>query len=96
MDIGHDVIFSGREAWIVNRDSDMRFVADRRDDLYYIREDIKCAKAATAKECSELKWHYRLGHLNARDLARSIWDYVSDISLKDIDKLSRYRVASCV
>jgi len=75
----------------------MRFVADRRDDLYYIHEDIKCAKAATAKECSELlKWHYRLGHLNARDLARSIWDHVSDISLKDIDKLSRYRVASCV
>ena len=40
MDIGHDVIFSGREARIVNRDGDMRFVADRRGDLYYIHEDI--------------------------------------------------------
>lgn len=41
-------------------------------------------------ECSELLKHYRLGHLNAHDLTRSIRDRVSsNVNLKDIDKLSR-------
>jgi len=55
---------------------------------------VKCIKAAIATECSELlKWHYLLSHLNARDLARSIRDRVSsDVSLKNIDKLSRCTV----
>ena len=53
-DMGHDVIFNGREARVVNHDNDVRLVADRRGNLYYTHEDVKCAKAATAMECSEL------------------------------------------
>jgi len=54
MDMGYDVIFSGLEARVVNRDGDVRFVVDRRGDLYYICEDVKCTKAAIATECFKL------------------------------------------
>jgi len=36
--MGHDVIFSDRETRVVNRDGDVRLVADYKVDLYYIRE----------------------------------------------------------
>jgi len=52
MDMGHDVIFSGLKARVVNRDGDVRFVVDRRGDLYYICEDVKCTKAAIARSVS--------------------------------------------
>jgi len=47
-----------------------------------------CDRSGMLRSCM-LKWHYRLGHLNVRDLARSIRDCISsNINLKDIDKLS--------
>ena len=52
-------------------------VADRRGDLYYIRENEKCAEAVVRSSCSELlRWHERLGHLNARDLMKLVRDGV--------------------
>jgi len=93
-DMGHEVIFNNRGARVMNRDGDIKLVADRRGDLYYVRENVGCAKAAITTECSELwKWHYRLGHLNTRDFARSVRDRVSsNVNLKDVDKLSHCTV----
>lgn len=51
-------------------------VADRRGDLYYIRDENECAGAAQASlPCSDLwSWHERLGHLNSKDLVKIISD----------------------
>jgi len=52
-DVGREIIFNNREAQVISRDGDVRLVADRRDDLYYVRENVGCARTAIAAECSE-------------------------------------------
>jgi len=52
MDIGHEVIFNNWEVQVMNRD--VRLVVDRRGDLYYVHKNVRCARAATAMECSKL------------------------------------------
>lgn len=74
-DSGFDVIFSKENAKVLNRNGDIKLVADRIGGLYYAREikdksDSKPSCAlSTSVNLSDLElWHRRLGHVNARDL----------------------------
>lgn len=68
-DKGHKVIFQDDSAIVVDRQGQVKFTAERKGNLYYIRKDEECAVATTGTKFSELKrWHERLGHLNVRDL----------------------------
>lgn len=74
---GHEVTFYKDDAYVRDERGDINVIADRKGDLYVVRESLECAKAAVPSKCSELlKWHERLGHLNARDLIKLIRDRV--------------------
>ncbi|XP_071578287.1 uncharacterized protein [Temnothorax nylanderi] len=66
---------------------------DTLGDLYFVRENLECAKAVVQPACSELlKWHDKLGHLNSKDLVKLVRDgVVPAIDVKDIEQLSRTR-----
>ena len=72
------VIFSKENAKVIDDRGNVKMVADRIGDLYYICENIESARNLDAKEPSaESKrahrspaevWHRKLGHLNYKDL----------------------------
>lgn len=73
-DRGYRVIFEKEKADIVDKDGDTILVADRRNGLYYIREEnvehsanTEVVEGTKAKNATE-EWHRKMGHLNVRDL----------------------------
>ncbi|GBN07014.1 hypothetical protein AVEN_253762-1 [Araneus ventricosus] len=78
---GYTVTFKGDVATIINTKAKVKLVADRKDNLYYLRGSDSNQSAKHASEsldtpktkCADLvKWHCRLGHLNMKDLMESI------------------------
>uniref|UniRef100_W8B6G9 Retrovirus-related Pol polyprotein from transposon TNT 1-94 n=1 Tax=Ceratitis capitata TaxID=7213 RepID=W8B6G9_CERCA len=70
---GYKVTFTKDGAFVSNADGKITLTADRKGDLYYVRESSECAYVQP--KCSELlKWHYRMGHLNAADLTKLVKD----------------------
>jgi len=69
------VIFDKRASDIIDEKGNIILIADRVNDLYYLREVKPECNATIEKEQArdpfEL-WHQRMGHLNARNLANSI------------------------
>ncbi|GBP91838.1 Retrovirus-related Pol polyprotein from transposon TNT 1-94 [Eumeta japonica] len=58
---------------IMDSTGNIKFVAERRGDLYYLQEGNEEADIVEDKTNSEfLMWHCRMGHLNANDLVRVI------------------------
>jgi transposase InsO family protein len=81
-DRGYTVIFKNKCAIIKNVKSNLELIADRKNNLYYLRgsdSDInQSAKHASEsfdsskKKLADLeKWHSRMGHLNVKDLMQS-------------------------
>lgn len=72
IDAGHKVIFDGKRATVRKADGKVLLVANRRGDLYYVRETSKKQARtgiASNDERSKLQiWHERFGHLNVKDL----------------------------
>ncbi|CAD6208554.1 GSCOCG00010547001-RA-CDS, partial [Cotesia congregata] len=65
----HEVTFRRNDAYVRDEHGNINVIADRKGDLYVVREGSECAEAAVQYGCSELlKWHARLGHLNVKDL----------------------------
>jgi len=72
-DKGYSVIFYKRFGKVI--DKNKVIVADRIDDLYYLREVNSECNAAAEKvkaRCLFESWHRRMGHLNVRDLADGV------------------------
>ena len=74
-----EVLFTKRHATVTGSDGNIKAIADRTGDLYYVREikQESCEKASetlrdTEKSSKNLKvWHRRLGHLNVQDLRKA-------------------------
>ncbi|XP_012155337.1 uncharacterized protein LOC105664634 [Ceratitis capitata] len=68
-DKGHTVAFYKTETFVNDASGKITFIADRRGDLYCLRENSECG--IVQEKCSDVfKWHCRLGHLNAKDSFR--------------------------
>ncbi|GBP59962.1 Retrovirus-related Pol polyprotein from transposon TNT 1-94 [Eumeta japonica] len=68
-----EVLFRKDSAMIMDSTGNIKFVAERRGDLYYLQEGNEEADIVEDKTNSEfLMWHCRMGHLNANDLVRVI------------------------
>jgi len=67
------VTFDRNKAKIYDRKGKVKLIATRKDNLYYIHENSKhnCRIASNQNDALET-WHYRLGHLNIRDLRHAI------------------------
>lgn len=74
---GHVVTFRGSCAYVTDQCGKVFLTADRRGDLYYLRESVACANAVVPRVPSDLqKWHERFGHLNLTDLMNVVRDKV--------------------
>ena len=73
-DRGYKVIFDKLTAKIVDkRNNKTVLIADRKNELYYIRESKSECCAAIKNEDRTLKtWHRKMGHLNVRDLMKCV------------------------
>lgn len=70
-DKGHIVTFHKDFARATDPTGQVKLTADRRGDLYYVRQNVERAAAAQHLSSSELMlWHERLGHLNTADLLK--------------------------
>jgi len=67
------VTFDRDKAKIYDRKRNVKLIATRKDNLYYIHKNSKhkCRIASNQDDTLET-WHYRLGHLNIRDLRHAI------------------------
>lgn len=69
----HEVLFRKDLAVIMDMIGNVKFVAERRGNLYYLQEGNEEAGIVEDKASSEfLMWHCRMGHLNANDLVQVI------------------------
>lgn len=82
---GHEVIFRKNNACTRDEHGNISVIADRKGELYYVRETSECAMVKS--DYSEtVKWHERLGHLNIKDLIKLTQEGVlpmTDIRNKD-------------
>ncbi|GBP76638.1 Retrovirus-related Pol polyprotein from transposon TNT 1-94 [Eumeta japonica] len=79
---------------IMDSTGNIKFVAERRGDLYYLQEGNEEADIVEDKTNSEfLMWHCRMGHLNANDLVRVInQNTTSKITSEQLTCLSKCEV----
>jgi len=69
VDKDHTVIFKKDTAIIKDPHGRISFIADRKEDLFLLREGCKQACAATGAEKKDAEtWHEKLDHLNYNDL----------------------------
>lgn len=79
-DKGFTVIFKKERAEVIDGEENVMLVANRIDDLYYIRarKPDECKKAEEAISNAKIKglslkeWHERFGHLNVQSLRETI------------------------
>lgn len=64
---GCEVIFKRDIAYAV-KNGEVKLTADRRGDLYYLRQLDASASVVSGNGVDFYEWHERMGHLNARDL----------------------------
>lgn len=62
-----EVVFKRNNAVVRDRNGDVRLVADRIGDLYYLRQSKESSYIAESSAEMQM-WHERLGHLNFQDL----------------------------
>lgn len=69
----HEVTFGKKGAVIRDQRDEVKMLADRIGDLYFIREDDATAGTACEEHIQDLTlWHQRLGHLNKRCLLEMV------------------------
>lgn len=90
-----EVIFKKDRGTVVNSQGEVIMIADRKGDLYYVRESVECAEVTASKLMDDKLrlWHERLGHLNSKDLVKLVNDKVlPKIDVSNADQLSRCEV----
>jgi len=69
VDKDYNVIFNKDHAIIQDSKGDVKMIAERHGDLFYVRESCQEANAVTDTKPSKVElWHGRFGHINFRDL----------------------------
>lgn len=63
-DKGFEVKFNKDNAFITDQDDNLICIADRHDDLYYIRKSDEVANLLTKPKENNFKWHQKMGHIN--------------------------------
>ena len=61
-------VFTKQFACIKDNHGSTKFVADRKGDLFFVRESDNTAYECKQVTSSAAEWHRRLGHLNMRDM----------------------------
>lgn len=69
VDKRHQVLFTENRAYVQDSDGNVKMIADRVGNLFYLREghDTACTASTTAFNDAK-EWHQRLGHLDWRDM----------------------------
>lgn len=69
-DNGYEVTFGKNSAEIIDRNGSVVIIADRRDGLYYLREEVTSRESGAGESAFTTlqTWHRRTGHLNIEDL----------------------------
>lgn len=93
-DKNFEVTFKRDSAIVCSSQGDVIMIADRKDDLYYVRESVECAETAISKLDDQLLlWHERLGHLNGKDLVKLVSDgFLPQINVSNVNQLSSCEV----
>ena len=91
-DKGFEVHFKRNQTDILNKNGEMKMVANRHKNLYYIeeccqplenREVANTMNTSHASELSLRTWHRRTDHLNVRDLIAACNNHVlEDVSIE--------------
>ena len=89
VDRNHQVLFTGDRAYIQDASGNVKIMADRVGDLFYLREGQNKACAVSTDAPNDTKeWHRKLGHLNWRDILSMLRnDAVSGMNFRDNDVL---------
>lgn len=85
-DHGHTVTFMKDNAVVTNQAGEVKLTADRKGDLYLIRESASLAKEKPT-DPDVRRWHERLGHVNAKDLAKILQRYSHKIPNDNLQDL---------
>lgn len=96
---GYTFTFKKNMAVVANSDGVVKLRAERRRDLYYVASSVATVGVAVVGVAKEgvqsviQKWHWRLGHLNAKDLLKFINSIVSkQYKLSDAECLSKCQI----
>lgn len=98
-DRGCIVTFKRDVAYAI-KDGEVKLTADRKSNLYYLREPDALASVISGSIDVDLyRWHERMGHLNARDLLKvlrksGIEAAKSDTKLQDCDVCAMGKMVS--
>lgn len=60
--------FTSERATVCDVNGNVKMIADREGDLYYLRDGSPTACAASNNKPNSEVWHKRFGHLNSKDL----------------------------
>lgn len=90
IDKGHNVVFRGQHAYVTDNENNIKMIADRRGDLYYLRVKENSANIAVKNNTKIWDWHQRLGHLNRYDMVklirRKIMPHFNACDLQELSK----------
>ena len=80
-----EVLFTQDRAFIQDLEGNIKMVADREGDFFYLRSGSEIACAVSSSKLSKaIVWHERVGHLNSKDMATMLKNYsVIDLEFKD-------------
>ena len=68
-DNGYKVVFKKNSAYVVSETGEVKTVATRQNDLYYVKERNESAAIVNEMfKTNIFKWHERFGHLNEQSL----------------------------
>lgn len=70
--IENRILFTKNFAYIKNLEVNVKFVADRDCDLFFVRKANEEACVTTTKEKSLVEWHRRFGYLNKANINKMI------------------------
>ena len=69
VDKKREVLFTANRAIVSDLQGNVKMIADREGDLYYLRKSSESACAVSNSKLSNaVVWHQRLGHLNSKDM----------------------------
>lgn len=85
VDKGNTVTFTQKGAVIKDNQENIRLVARREGNLFYLHQDLQPANSIDTNSCAVVKWHQRLGHLNYADIKELVTGgYIQDQNI-DVD-----------
>lgn len=87
------VLFKRNKALVMDKEGNVKIIADRKEDLYFIRKPEEHERAVSNVKDGELAnlWHMRQGHMNMK----AVQDLFSKGLATGIKKMSASETSSC-